>query len=154
MLEAKIHWEWPWRDVLRSFARLSSPGLQICSFNRKHLTSKYFSLQDTAGPCDWSCRSHHCSAWRRFMLQCPAALLLCIRPACVVGRCIASTANTASESPLSPSFAAPQEFPLRDSVPDGKAPAVYPFRWDPLTISIIGNQLAHWRTCHACSPLT
>ena len=90
------------------------------------------------------------------MLQCPAALLLCIRPANVVGRCIASTANTAfsSESPLSPSFAAPQDFPLRDSVPDGKAPAVYPFRWDPLTISIIGNQLAHWRTCHARSPLT
>ena len=90
------------------------------------------------------------------MLQCSAALLLCLRPADVVGRCIASTTNTAldSESPLSPSFAAPQDFPLRDSVPDGKAPAVYPFRWDPLTISIIGNQLADWRSSHACPPLT
>ena len=90
------------------------------------------------------------------MLQCPAALVLCLRPAGVVGRCIASTINTASDSgySLSPSFAAPQDFPLRDSVPVGNAPAVYPFKWDPLTISIIGNELADWRASHACTPLS
>ena len=90
------------------------------------------------------------------MLQCPAALLLCLRPTNVIGRCIASTTNIGSDlgSSSSPSFAAPQDFPLRDYVPDSKAPAVYPFRWDPLTISIIGNQLADWRTSHAWPPLS